>query len=681
MAMQFTLRNIKHILILTILVENPFLEAQAAFRSKRDLVTRPALSRSPGHPGDRGTELASELVARTVNDYLSSCHLVLMTSRRSDLLESLLRKAESIVENPHPRRGLRMGTVAVQVESAMAAAPSSRTALLQGLWGAADVSCRAIVVDLMDGNDRSVFRFLEAGLSERPKIRVLMLGPEKGAASSLLHPALKNSISAVYFSVVGTNSSWIEVVRRCLYCRGGEAGVEPLGPWHSREAMPTEEALFPDEFRNFYGHRFRVVTLRYFPFIEYTRESDAPGSKVSPRDCLDLRILSSLASRNNFTFEIREPLDGEWGVPRADTGNWSGSVGTLQHDLADFSMNLTPTRERFRVIQFSRVYVSDPYVLVSAKPGILPPIFAIVRPFTADVWSSVAGCTLLTGVVLWVLMWAWRRVFGGRGFKLSDALMYPCSLLLEDPPYEPPSASSARVLLGWWLVACVVIGTAYRSSLVAFLTVEGKTPPINSFDDLVKRPGWRWGMKPSTGSFFAYFNSSKDPTTQLVNKGMEVDDLEGQMKKVMAGGYSFVSTKLYSRSVIASQYTDSRGYTPFYTGTREYHHPPGNSWGVRRGGPFLDYLSTKKLQLIEAGLINYWLDDVIRTNVRETRAKGKQQTIAAQDQGRVVLGSHHAGRLLPSSRHSVALCTLLLEALTEAPFAGLLKGCQETFAA
>ncbi|XP_063609103.1 probable glutamate receptor [Penaeus indicus] len=102
--------------------------------------------------------------------------------------------------------------------------------------------------------------------------------------------------------------------------------------------------------------------------------------------------------------------------------------------------------------------------------------------------------------------------------------MYPCSLLLEDPPTEPPTATSARVLLGWWLMACVVIGTAYRSSLVAFLTVEGKTPPINSFEDLVKRPGWRWGMKPSTGSFFAYFNSSKDPITQLVNKGMEVSE-------------------------------------------------------------------------------------------------------------------------------------------------------------
>ncbi|XP_063609100.1 uncharacterized protein LOC134783233 [Penaeus indicus] len=381
MAMQLTLRKIKHVLILTLLLENPVIEGQVTFSSKHDLVTRPALSRSQGHPEDRGTELVSEIVSRTVTDYLSACHLVLVTTRRSDFPASLLR------------RGLGTGWVMVQAESAMAGAPSSGTALLQGLWGAADASCRAIVVDLMNDNDRSAFRFLEAaGLSEQPKTRVLLLGPETRAAGSLLHPALKNSVYAVYFSMVesNANSSWIEVFRRCLYCRGGEAGVVPLGPWHSHEATPTQEELFPDEFRNFYGHKFRVVTLRYFPFIEYTRESDAPGTKVSPRDCLDLRILSTLASRNNFTFEIREPLDGEWGVPRADTGNWSGSVGTLQHDLADFSMNLTPTRDRIRVIQFSRVYVSDPYVLVSAKPGILPPIFAIVRPFTVVVGNIIA---------------------------------------------------------------------------------------------------------------------------------------------------------------------------------------------------------------------------------------------------------------------------------------------------
>ncbi|XP_047493448.1 uncharacterized protein LOC125042031 [Penaeus chinensis] len=375
MAMKITLRKMKHVLILTLLLENPVIEGQVTFSSKHDLVTRPALSRSQGHPKDRGAELVSEIVSRTVTNYLSACHLVLVTTRQSDFPAALLRRV------------LGTGWVMVQVESAMAGAASSGTALLQGLWGAAEASCRAIVVDLMNNNDRSVFRFLEAsGLSDQPQTRVLLVGTKNKATASLLHPALKNSVYAVYFSMVesNVNSSWIEVFRRCLYCRGGEAGVVPLGPWHSREATPTEEELFPDEFRNFNGHTFRVVTLRYFPFIEYTRESDAPGTKVSPRDCLDLRILSTLASRNNFTFEIREPLDGEWGVPRADTGNWSGSVGTLQHDLADFSMNLTPTRDRIRVIQFSRVYVSDPYVLVSAKPGILPPIFAIVRPFTGD---------------------------------------------------------------------------------------------------------------------------------------------------------------------------------------------------------------------------------------------------------------------------------------------------------
>ena len=83
------------------------------------------------------------------------------------------------------------------------------------------------------------------------------------------------------------------------------------------------------------------------------------------------------------SYTIREPLDGEWGAPR-DDGNWTGIVGTLQHHQADFCLGLTPNYARSRVVDFSRVYIGDPLVIISAKPRPLPNYLSLTRPFTGN---------------------------------------------------------------------------------------------------------------------------------------------------------------------------------------------------------------------------------------------------------------------------------------------------------
>lgn len=90
-----------------------------------------------------------------------------------------------------------------------------------------------------------------------------------------------------------------------------------------------------------------------------------------------------------FSFSIREPLDGQWGVPK-ENGNWTGIVGTLQHEMADFSLGLTPTYDRAQVIEFSRVYITEPMIIVSAKPQPLPNYLSLIRPFpgNSNLWTN-----------------------------------------------------------------------------------------------------------------------------------------------------------------------------------------------------------------------------------------------------------------------------------------------------
>lgn len=81
------------------------------------------------------------------------------------------------------------------------------------------------------------------------------------------------------------------------------------------------------------------------------------------------------------------------------------------------------------------------------------------------------------------------------------------------------------------MLNCMIITAAYRSSLIAHLTVQKKFPPINTFEDLLERKGWRWGRMPSSGTSFTFFNKSSDPVVNGVFMNIEVKIVGWETKK------------------------------------------------------------------------------------------------------------------------------------------------------
>ena len=87
-----------------------------------------------------------------------------------------------------------------------------------------------------------------------------------------------------------------------------------------------------------------AVTLAFSPFTSYVKESDG---RLKPNDCLDFRILDTIARFYNITVslqgelspnlsllpitpqvDIKEPLDGQWGR-QMENGSWTGVVAIL----------------------------------------------------------------------------------------------------------------------------------------------------------------------------------------------------------------------------------------------------------------------------------------------------------------------------------------------------------------
>ncbi|KAG7160232.1 Glutamate receptor ionotropic, delta-1-like 37, partial [Homarus americanus] len=370
--------------------------------------------------------------------------------------------------------------------------------------------------------------------------------------------------------------------------------------------------------------------------MDFERRTEEPGGIINPKDSIDTRLIYAFASALNFTFEIREEPERTWGLEI--NGSFTGMIGQLQREETDFCTIAGPSPERLKVVEYLRGYPSDLMTVTSLKPSLLPQHLSLIRPFEGELWLALMVSVVAWGGVMWILQRTWRWFAGGRRVDFSTTLLYGWGALLEQPPPVLSVSNSGRLLVGWWLVFCLVITTGFRSSLVAHMTVQGKTLPIETFEDMVKQDNWKWCTEPwlLKGMLFDYFSKHTDPVVQKLYKHMEMLVADEALERVLEGGFTLVDFENYVNIIVASRYTDARGYNPFYVSKKGVSVMAAFGWGMRRGAPFYPRFKQLKSRLEDTGIISYWIEDVIARRVRENRAAA-----AMDDDNKVPLGLHH----------------------------------------
>ncbi|XP_063884806.1 probable glutamate receptor [Scylla paramamosain] len=423
----------------------------------------------------------------------------------------------------------------------------------------------------------------------------------------------------------------VSVYRRCLYCSGGDVGVTFVHRWNlslqaERHHYMKIATLYPyllnESLRDMNGHKFRVTTLPNFPYTDYRRDSEEHGYTVTPRDSLNGRFLDTFAAVFNFTYVMRENPTRSFGY-LGDDGQYSGMVGELQREEAELCMILAPTAARFEVIDYLRLEPADTLVILSLKPTLLPAHLSLLRPFTTSLWIALLACMVAWGLVLWLLQRAWRLLTQGFDITLPTALTYSWGALLEKPPADPSVNTSGQLLVGWWLVFCLIISTGFKSSLIAHLTVQGRSRTLESLQDLVEADSWRWGSEKIlfNGAPVDFFRKQESPVIKKIYEEMELLDLETVMSKVLGGGFSLIIFKKFIQILIASKYTDGYGQTPFYMSREEFNVLACLGWGMRRvmGAPYLSEFVRVHAHLEDAGVVPLWTEEVMARRVKENR--------------------------------------------------------------
>ncbi|XP_066978909.1 glutamate receptor ionotropic, kainate glr-3-like [Macrobrachium rosenbergii] len=520
-------------------------------------------------------------------------------------------------------------------------------------------------------------RFLEAAqLWLWPNALILLVGRKEEVSSVLWRPAFRNTIRSLYLGLqekslqdlqspfripcrlvkgntnpcgsseglqnIGSHLS-IKLYSRCLYCDKGNGKIRVLATWDLRSRKPNFSDPFLYQMTTLDGHLIRVSTLPFF--------------------LTSISIWTQKTSPNRW-YEIRPPLDLAIGNPTKN-GSWTGTLGDIYRGIADVSFSLSSSPERLKVSDLLRTIEADTLVIVSLKPQLLPQYLVIIRPFTVDVWIYLTFSIFLCGVALWLLEKTRSDLTGEKSMSLSWSIFYSWAVMLDDAPSTTPRYISGQMLLGWWLVAALVISTVYRSALVAFLSVQSKTEPIDSFQDLVSRGSWRWGVHDfvMSGQVRLFLENSNDTAVKHFYKHAEMPNITYGLTKALKGRYSLLGIKRSLQSAIDLEFSDDLGQTPLYLSRTNYHIVTDFGWSLRRGAPYHRLLLYALTRLVDVGLVNYWMKEVTAARVHEVRRQKKDKNIQNLMRNLVVQELMVNNEVILGNRHLIGVYLVTLVGL------------------
>ncbi|KAK7068869.1 hypothetical protein SK128_001660, partial [Halocaridina rubra] len=175
-----------------------------------------------------------------------------------------------------------------------------------------------------------------------------------------------------------------------------EATKKWFGTWTGATTFLTEEALFPERFRNFEGVSLYLSSwCDDYPYL-YRHNVTCTGSNIE--------LLNMIASKLNFTYVVQDtPADEIWGSK--ENGTWTGMYGDLLYQNKNLAINSIFLRaDVYQDFDYTVPYISAGFGIALRKPKSLPQWQGLFRPFTLSMWFATAVTVLFVTSTLTLIL-------------------------------------------------------------------------------------------------------------------------------------------------------------------------------------------------------------------------------------------------------------------------------------
>nr|XP_045612753.1 glutamate receptor-like [Procambarus clarkii] len=370
--------------------------------------------------------------------------------------------------------------------------------------------------------------------------------------------------------------------------------------------ITTHHPLFLDKFNNFCRTTINVTALPYKPYWSETEDQ----SGVTRYSGSDVQMLMTIAEALNFTYNV---------LP---VTTWD-QVTDLVSERASFmaAINHIQLPQRLLLYDYTYSYQHNAFSFTMATPSLISNWQSLYSPLTDKVWASVMASLVLVPVFLFMIARPKHGEEYSRGISMGDATEIAVGALLgQGTNKHLPGRSSSRVLLVAWLVFTFVVGTVYRGNLTATLTMPKYPPTPETLEQLVKVVH-KVTMPPFGEPFRQFFKQSDSEVFQALYRLMEiVPSAEYGMHQAVEKKQAFLNGRLYLMQAIADYYTRVDGRTLLYIG-RESVLSSRGAWPIPHDAPYKPQLDRIMMFIIEAGLYEKWVKDVLEKAKQESRGR------------------------------------------------------------
>ncbi|XP_046351217.1 glutamate receptor ionotropic, kainate 2-like isoform X1 [Haliotis rufescens] len=379
----------------------------------------------------------------------------------------------------------------------------------------------------------------------------------------------------------------------------------PVGYVSKSGQMTVPDVIFPNKQFGFNKRKLQVVTILLYPFA---MKNSTLGKDIYTGICLDL--LQELASTFNFTYEVLEPPDGEYG--RILNGSWTGVVGMLERREVDMAVAaLTVTQEREKVMDFVYPYYYDAGGALYKLPDEMSTKWlTLIKPFKWEVFLClgivfVSMTFFLCGMEF--LNIRKKKLSISMAEVLSSSMWHISGTFFKHGSHSLPKSQPGRILISFVWLFCIIVVAAYSGNLIAFLTVSKNYPPFKTLAEVTEQTDYTWGTDGGSmwTTLFQTSNRSdyKKIWKGIVNQNRSNSDVlslnQGLHRShVEAGSYIF----MFDRDVIDIWSLDNCDLILL----EETFYQITYAVGLPQNSPYGRMVSEKMLKIEQSGLLQIW---------------------------------------------------------------------------
>jgi len=200
----------------------------------------------------------------------------------------------------------------------------------------------------------------------------------------------------------------------------------PAGPYLKDDLLPNVKG-------HFRGRTIPIGSVHYPPW--QVLKKDRKG-KIIGTSGIIFEILDQISYQMNFSYIVREPADGQWGIQTG--GQWSGMINQLINDeVVVAAAAFAVSHERRQVVNFTEALDIQPYAFMYRRPKQLSKALLFISPFTPYVWLGIGVLTLLIGPFLYLVhraspYYTYTETVNQFGFfNLPNCVFYCYGALLQ----------------------------------------------------------------------------------------------------------------------------------------------------------------------------------------------------------------------------------------------------------